>query len=116
MKITNLNNAHRGNNKYGKTVRGSEPVLSYKRASGGEDFLEISDEAFRLYTESRVLNFEEGRRKKEAREAVISAGDLITRDKNSAARIIDMINTNNYDFNNAEIISETAERVIGFFR
>ncbi|HNX24739.1 MAG TPA: hypothetical protein PKG60_11885 [Spirochaetota bacterium] len=120
MKITNLNTGFRDNNQYGKKAGVSEPAPkytpAYRKASGGEDFLEISDEAVKRHREARILSFEDGRRRKEAMNSEISADNTNLPDMAKAGRIKDMVINNKYDFNDAEILAETAERVIGFFR
>ncbi|PKL15090.1 MAG: hypothetical protein CVV49_21975 [Spirochaetae bacterium HGW-Spirochaetae-5] len=118
MKISNLNADLRWNNQNGKTSRGSEIMPehnpAYRKASGGEDFLEISDEALKRHKEAKILSFEEGRRKKEA-----DNNRSLTENTNLSAaaksdRIKDMIAGNRYDFNNNDILAETADMVLTF--
>jgi len=120
MKITNLNTGFNGNNQYGKSVRGSEPMPNhtpgYRKASGGEDFLEISDEAVKRHKEAKILNFEDGRRRKEIRDAGVIINSLIISDVSKVERIRDMIVNNGYDFNDGKILGETAERVFELLR
>ena len=120
MKIANLNTGFNGNNQYGKSVRGSEPMPNhtpgYRKASGGEDFLEISDEAMKKHREAKILSFEDGRRRKEVRDAGVIINSLIISDVSKVGRISDMIVNDCYDFNDGKILGETAERVIGLFR
>lgn len=118
MKITNLNTGFHGNSQFGKTVKGSEHTPDYKpayrKASGGEDFLEISDEALKRHKEARILSFEDGRLKKEVREIEVMIAETVLPDNTKAGRIKDMISSNNYDFNDGKILKEAAERVIAF--
>ncbi len=120
MKIANLNTGFNGNNQYGKSVRGSEPMPNhtpgYRKASGGEDFLEISDEAVKRHKEAKILSFEEARLKKEAgyTEALTENSNLPDRTK--TGRIRDMIANDKYNFNDGKVLGETAERVIALFR
>jgi len=118
MKISNFNKAFQGNNQFGKTVKGSEPAPDYKpafrKASGGEDFLEISDEAVKRHKEAKILSFEDGRRKREAVNTKILIEGSISRDITTVGRIKDMIENDRYDFNDIKILGETAERVMGF--
>jgi len=120
MKIANLNTGFNGNNQYGKSVRGSEPMPNhtpgFRKASGGEDFLEISDEAVKRHKEAKILNFEESRRKKEAKETAAFTENMNLTDRAKTGRIKDMIADDKYNFNDPEILGETAERVIGLFR
>jgi hypothetical protein len=120
MKISNLNTDLRWNNQNGKTHRGSEPMPDYKpayrKASGGADFLEISDEALKRHKESKVLSFEEGRLKKEAENNKSITDNTNLPDTAKSDRIKNMIDHNRYDFNSNEILAETAERMISLFR
>jgi len=118
MKISNFNTGLKWNNQYGKTSGGSasapDHTPAFRKASGGEDFLEISDEAAKRHKEAKILSFEDGRRKREAREAGALIDNIILADKTKAGRIKDMISNDKYDFNDAAVISETAERIIEF--
>lgn len=118
MKISNFNSAFNGNSQFGKTVKGSEPAPDYKpayrKASGGEDFLEISDEAVKRHKEATILSFEDGRRRKDIHDAGVLINSLIVNDINRVESISDMIANGGYDFNDVKIIGETAERIIGF--
>ena len=118
MKISNFNTGLKWNNQYGKTSGGSasspDHTPAFRKASGGEDFLEISDEAVKRHEEAKILSFEDGRRKKETRDAVIIIEESKSRDITTAGRIKDMIENDSYDFNDARILGETAERIMGF--
>jgi hypothetical protein len=118
MKISDFNTGLKWNNQYGKTSGSSasapDHTPAFKKASGGEDFLEISDEAVKRHKEAKVLSFENGRRKREALNAKILIEDSISRDITTVGRIKDMIENDKYDFNDVKILGETAERVLGF--
>jgi len=116
MKITNFNTGLKWNNQHEKASAGSgqrpDNTPVYRKASGGEDFLEISDEAVKRHKEAKILSFEDGRRRKEVRDAAVIINSLIISDGIKVERIRDMIADNRYDFNDVKILGETAERII----
>lgn len=118
MKISNFNTGLKWNNQYGNASGGSasstDNTPAFRKASGGEDFLEISDEAVKRHKEAKILSFDDGRRKREAANTKILIEGSISRDITTVERIKDMIENDGYNFNDIKILGETAERIMGF--
>jgi hypothetical protein len=118
MKISDFNTGLKWNNRYGKTPGGSGTAPDYtpvfRKASGGEDFLEISDEAVKRFKEAKILSYEDGRKKRDARESEVTASEINLKGMTRAERIMDLISNDRYDFNDIKILGETAERVMSF--
>lgn len=86
---------------------GTPPV--YRRASGGEDFLDISAEAERKYRAAEVISLAEYRLKK---ENIGADGKSLS--ENRAAEVKTLIKDGSYDFDSAGVLEETSERLAGF--
>jgi hypothetical protein len=118
MKITNFNTGFNSSNQYGKPVRGSEPVSNqtpvFKKASGGEDFIEISREAVMKHREGKILNFTEALIKKEAAKSENGAENQTDSKTKKNSYIMETIRTDRYNFDDESALSETAERLLAF--
>jgi anti-sigma28 factor (negative regulator of flagellin synthesis) len=78
---------------------------SYKRASGGEDFLDISQEALTRYTKAQIVDMADQRIKKEAAEYISG----LNSDNKKAAEIKALIASGGYSFDRYDLLAETAE-------
>jgi hypothetical protein len=118
MKITNFNTGFNSSNQNGKSVRGSEPVSNhtpvFKKASGGEDFIDISREAVMKHREAKILNFTEALIKKETAKPGLKPVSLTDNKQNNTHNIVEMVQTGRYNFDDASVLSETAERLLAF--
>lgn len=117
MKITNFNTQSGWNKQSGKReiAAGNEPVRKpvFRKASGGEDYLEISREAAERHMETKILSFTEARLKKMAHNAEHLSDNSRSGNSTAAGITREMINSDKYDFNSHEVLAGTAERILG---
>ncbi len=118
MKITNFNTGFNSNNQYGKSVKESEPMPKHtpglKKASGGEDFIEISREAVMKHREAKIVNFTEALIKREAVKPENRLEDLKNDILEKASHVKEMTAAGRYNFDDESVLSETAERLLAF--
>ncbi len=87
----------------------SDPHPAYKKASGGEDFLNISPEAEKKFHEAEIISLAEFRAGKGITDGF--SGDS---GEARAAKIKKQIADGVYNFDSEKIVSETAELLVGF--